>query len=110
MMLTKAERKMVLTRVLTFKKELLLSHLFFVDDNLIFCKANSVEWRRLTRILKKYEVALGQKLNKDKTSIFFSYNTSPEKRMDITQLLRLQATQSYDKYPGLLTLFGKSRT
>jgi hypothetical protein len=51
----------------------------------------------------------GQKLNKDKTSIFFSHNTSPAKRKEIT-LSGLQATQSFDKYLGLPTLVGKSRT
>jgi hypothetical protein len=69
-----------------------------------------VEWRRLTKLLEKYEVASGQKLNKDKTSIFFSPNTSLEKRMKISQLSGLQAIQSYDKYLGLPTLVGKSRT
>jgi hypothetical protein len=109
-MLTRAEKKRVLTGVPTSKKGPTLSHLFFADDGLIFCKANSVEWRRLTRILEKYEVASGQKLNKEKTSIFFRRNTSPEKRMEITQLSGLQATESYDKYLGLPTLVGKSRT
>jgi hypothetical protein len=85
-MLTRAEKKGVLTGVPTSKKGPTLSHFFFADDSLIFCKANSVEWRRLTKILDKYEAASGQKLNKEKTSIFFSCNTSPEKRMEITQL------------------------
>jgi hypothetical protein len=86
-----------------------LSHLFFADDSLIFCKAKSLEWRRLVKILELYEVASGQKLNKDKTSIFFSRNTSMEKRAEISQLSGLQATQNYDKYLGLPTLVGKSR-
>jgi hypothetical protein len=85
-MLTRAEKKGVLTGVPTSKKGPTLSHFFFADDSLIFCKANSVEWRRLTKILDKYEAASGQKLNKEKTSIFSSRNTSPEKRMEITQL------------------------
>jgi hypothetical protein len=66
--------------------------------------------RRLTKLLDKYEAASGQKLNKDKTSIYFSRNTSPEKRTEISQLSGLQVTQCYDKYLGLPTLVGKSRT
>jgi hypothetical protein len=93
----------------TSKKGPRLSHLFFADDSLIFCKVNSVEWRRLTKLLDKYEATSGQKLNKDKTSIFFNRNTSPKKRLEISQLSGLQATQSYDKYLGLPTLVGKSR-
>jgi len=33
------------------------SSLFFADDSLLFCNANSVEWRRLLKILDKYEAA-----------------------------------------------------
>jgi hypothetical protein len=109
-LLTRVEKNGVITRVPTSKKDPRLSHLFFANDSLIFCKANSVEWRRLTKLLDKYEAALGQKLNKNKTSIFFSRNTSPEKQLEISQLSGLQATQSYDKYLGLPTLVGKSRS
>jgi hypothetical protein len=109
-LLSRAVERGVLTGVPTSKKGPRLSHLFFADDSLIFCKANSVEWRRLTKLLDKYEAASGQKLNKDKTSIFFSRNTSPEKQKEIALLSGLQATQSYDKYLGLSTLVGKSRT
>jgi hypothetical protein len=109
-MLTKAEKKGVLTDAPTSKKGPRLSHIFFADDSLIFCKVNSMEWRRLTKLLERYEVASCQKLNKDKISIFFSLNTSPEKRLEISQLLGLQATKNYDKYLGESTIVGKSRT
>jgi hypothetical protein len=69
-----------------------------------------VEWRRLTKIMDKYEVASGQKLNKEKSSLFFSRNTSEEKREEISHLSGLQATQKYEKYLGLPTLVGKSRS
>jgi hypothetical protein len=80
-MLCKAEIAGVITGVPTLKRGPKLTHLVFADDSLFFCKANSVEWRRLTKILEKYEVASSQKLNKDKTSIFFSFscNTMPRK-------------------------------
>jgi len=34
-----------ITGVPTSKRGPRLSHLFFADDGLLFCKANSVEWR-----------------------------------------------------------------
>ena len=51
-----------------------LSHLFFVDDSMIFCRANISECQRVWDILHNYGVASGQKINKDKTSLFFNKN------------------------------------
>ena len=50
------------------------SHLFFVDDSLIFCKASIKECNSLQRILNVYEKTSGQQLNRAKTSLFFSSN------------------------------------
>ena len=58
-MLSKVEKNGVFTRVPTSKKGPRISHLVFMDDNLLFCNANSAEWRRLTKILDKYEMASG---------------------------------------------------
>jgi hypothetical protein len=60
-------------------------------------------------MLEKYEVASGQQLNRSKTSIYFSHNTSIEKRAEISQLSGLHVTQSYDKYLGLPTMVDKPR-
>ena len=48
-----------------------ISHLFFMDDSLLFCKANLFEWIKFQEILMKYEKASGQKINREKSSIFF---------------------------------------
>jgi hypothetical protein len=58
------------------------------------------------RGMKKCQV---QKLNKEKTSIFFSWNTSMEKREEISRLSGLNATQCYEKYLGLPTMVGRSK-
>ena len=47
-------------------------HLFFVDDGLIFCKANIKECTTLEEILDIYECSTGQQLNREKTFLFFS--------------------------------------
>jgi ribonuclease HI len=86
-----------------------INHLFFADDSLLFCRACLADWVTLTNLLENYERGSGQRLNKDKTSIFFSRNTSQEDRRCILQLSGIPATQRYDKYLGLPALVGKSR-
>lgn len=52
-----------------------MNHLLFAEDNLLFCKANSLELSKLINILEVYEISPGQMPNNDKTFIFFSCNT-----------------------------------
>ena len=49
-----------------------LMHLLFADDSLIFCRATMKECNKVMDILKVYEKASGQKINRSKTSLFFS--------------------------------------
>ena len=60
-----------------------ISHLFFTDDSIIFYKASMGECKALQRILKVYELASGQQLNRAKTSLFFSPNTKTEIKNEI---------------------------
>lgn len=53
-----------------------ISHLFFVDDSIIFCKATTEECDALKQVLNTYEQAWGQQLNQAKTLLFFSPNTA----------------------------------
>ena len=52
-----------------------ISHLFFTDDSLLFCRATSQECTYILDILKQYEEASGQQINRGKTQLFFSPNT-----------------------------------
>ncbi|XP_059436514.1 uncharacterized protein LOC132169501 [Corylus avellana] len=87
-----------------------INHLFFADDSLIFCKANLQDWAFLSKILEDYEAISGQRLNKEKTAVFFSRNTSREDRLTIQNLSGIPASQRFDTYLGLPALVGKSRT
>ena len=48
-----------------------------------------------------YEVASGQMINKEKTTLFFSKNTNEQKQETIKFSLNVLATQNYEKYLGL---------
>lgn len=86
-----------------------LNHLFLANDSLIFCKTHPDNWTALTKLLDEYVTVSGQRLNRDKTSIFFSRNTSQEMKDCILQLSGISTTQRYEKYLGLPALVGKSR-
>jgi hypothetical protein len=107
--LQQAERNGLLGGVPTFPRGPRLNHLFFADDSLLFCKTTVQDWQQLLAILDLYERASGQKLNKDKTTVFFSRNTSSATRAQILNLTGVPTSQRYDKYLGLPALVGKSR-
>ena len=62
-----------------------LSHLLFVDDNIVICRASMEECDRLIKVLEEYDGDSGQKLNKEKTSLFFRKNTPRETREYVQQ-------------------------
>jgi hypothetical protein len=61
-------------------KGIRLNHLFFADDSWLFCKANIFELLCIKEVLETFEKAYGQKLNRDKNSIFFSRKTKGKLR------------------------------
>ena len=60
-----------------------ISHLLFVDDSIMFCRATVEEGRKILKVLEDYEVESGQRLNKEKTSLFFSKNTKREVQVQV---------------------------
>jgi hypothetical protein len=49
-----------------------ISHLLFVDDCLVFMKADARSASRLNEILEAFSLGSGQRANKFKSSVFFS--------------------------------------
>ena len=60
-----------------------VSHLFFVDDSVLFWSAKEEECQKILDILAIYERGSGQKINRDKTNVFFSSNTSHDVQVRI---------------------------
>ena len=86
-----------------------LTHLFFADDNLLFCRANSTECSKVMDLLSVYEDVSGQKINKDKTALFFSKSVTEANRQIIKGILGVREIRHYEKYLGLPSLTGKGK-
>ncbi|XP_050387444.1 uncharacterized protein LOC126803741 [Argentina anserina] len=85
-----------------------LSHLMFVDDTLCFTKANVEDYRKLRLITDSYCSASGQRINFDKSSVFFSSNTPVEIHEAIANELGIPVSQP-GVYLGLPTMWGNSK-
>lgn len=51
---------------------LMVSHLFFADDNIVFGSANGREIDVMKGVLETYEETSGQSINLSKSDIYFS--------------------------------------
>jgi hypothetical protein len=68
-----------------------------------------VEWARIQEILESYERASGQKLNREKTSIFFCKNTKREAKEFLLSIAGVVSSARYEKYLGLPALIGRAK-
>ena len=87
-----------------------ISHLFFADDSLLFCRARMDDVLKIQEILGKYEVALGQKINSEKTTIFFSKNVPMSTKEQVQNLLRVSGIKEFEKYLGLPAVVGRNKS
>ncbi|KAM6578399.1 hypothetical protein CsatB_030236 [Cannabis sativa] len=60
--------------------------MFFADDSYLYCQASKVEASYIMDLLRKFELASGQKVNVAKSSIFFKSNTDDDKRDQIIRI------------------------
>ena len=86
-----------------------VSHLLFADDSLILCRANGSDALQLQSILDMYEEGSDQKINRDKSAVLFSPNTSTECREEVMQALNIQRETMNEKYLGLPVFVGHNR-
>ena len=86
-----------------------ISHLFFADETLLFCRVELKEVQIIQNLLKKYELASGQKINTSKTTLFFGNSVSFLSKNAIKNLLGLPEIKEYERYLGLPAMVGKNR-
>ena len=79
-----------------------ISHLFFAGDTLLFCQAELREVQVIKMLLGEYELAFGQKINIEKTNIFFGKSVCTSSKAAIKTFLKILDLKEYEKYLALL--------
>lgn len=60
-------------------------------------------------ILALNEYFSGQKINMEKTAIFFNKNMKEDKRLEILRIWGAQVTTQYEKFLGMPAMVGRSK-
>lgn len=89
--------------------ELLISHLFFADDSILFREATIDEVTSVKAIVDEHEALSGQLVNFDKTFIYFSKNTQEEVKQQLGGILGLRIVNNLEKYLTLPTMVCRRR-
>ena len=108
-MLQRNEGGEVLRGVQVCRRAPRVSHLLFADYCIVFCKASMEEGLKVTKILEDYERESGQKLNKDKTSLFFSKNAMEKVKELVKKMFGAQIIHQHERYLALPLLVGRGK-
>ncbi|KAL9669643.1 hypothetical protein QQ045_007190 [Rhodiola kirilowii] len=87
-----------------------ITHMLFADDSMFFLQATPENASNLKRILEDYEKLSGQKINLDKSEIFFGRNVAENVKRTISASLGVKQVETLSKYLGLPIAFGNNRT
>ena len=91
------------------RKAPVITHMMFADDSYGYCKANEQEAVRFRELLEKFEVASGQQINRQKSTAFFSTNTSVYNRRRVCEILQIPEANEHSTYLGLPSFLGRNK-
>ncbi|CAA7017042.1 unnamed protein product [Microthlaspi erraticum] len=106
---TKSQQLGRLPGIKVSKKCPRVNHLLFADDTMFFCRSDPTSCEELMRIIGKYEVASGQKINKQKSAITFSAKTGRDTKQRVKDTLGIQREGGLGKYLGLPEHFRRKK-
>lgn len=83
--------------------------MLFTDDSYLYYKATMNEAFKVCQLLKVFEAASGQQVNRNKSSIFFSKNTSQKTRGEVCMSMEMSETAEDCKYLDLPNTMGHNK-
>lgn len=108
-MLQDAEGKKQITGLQVARGAPPISHLLFADDSMLYCQEKDAELNQIVRIIKEYSLASGQRVNYQKSSIYFGKHISTIRREEIKQQLLINQEGGEGTYLGLSESFHGSK-
>lgn len=84
----------------------IVTHVFFADDLYIFSKASMEDAQTIQSILTQFQEATGQRVNFQKSSIFFSSNSPQFLKASVCNTLSMSEADGSSFYLGLPNLLG----
>jgi hypothetical protein len=83
-----------------------VTHLLFADDSVVFLEATGANLASLKGVLQMYEDCSGQKVNLQKSSIFFGKGCSEEQKNNLKSAIGIGCEALSERYLGLPTVVG----
>lgn len=105
-MLKRAEEAGKISGLRVARRAPTISHLLFVDDSMLYCKSSEEELEAVNQILKRYSLASGQRINFQKSSIYFGKHITKRRREEIKAKLGIENTGGKGFYLGVPESFG----
>lgn len=88
----------------------LVSYLLFANDSLLFFIASREGEEEVSHLLDVYCKASSQKINKEKSSVFFSKKCPPIVKEEVKGILNVNNESLSEKYLGMPSDVGRSKT
>ncbi|KAA3472243.1 reverse transcriptase [Gossypium australe] len=86
-----------------------ISHLLFANDCILFGEATERGAGLLKRLLREYRACSGQHVNFDKSTVFFSSNTTEADKDLVTRMMGVWSSNDPERYLGLPNMVGKRK-
>jgi hypothetical protein len=86
-----------------------ISHLLFADDSIFFTRANDKCINSLKYVLQTYSQVSGQRINLQKSSLYFGYHCPDDIKQKVMNSLNVQNEATQSNYLGMPTYVGQSK-
>jgi hypothetical protein len=86
-----------------------ITHLFFADDNILFCRARPDEATHLMEALNEYRRVSSQQINLNKSEMVFNPHLHQSIKNNFENIMPIEMTNSISKYLGMPTSMGRAK-